>query len=268
MNITLYAKMLKVHAKSISSYAIGSALYLLLIIGIYPSIADAPGLNELMESMPESFLAAFGMEGGFQHVSDFIAGEYYGLLYVVILSIFCLMTASQLMARHIDRGSMAYILATPNSRKKIAFTQALVLITGLLIIGLTTALAGVIGTEILIEDKPFEAMTFMNVNLVGILLFYVISGYSFLFSSMLNDERQALGISGLLTIVFYGMDLVGKMSDKLDWMVHLSLFSTFRPVEIARGSVDVWPTATFLFLLGTVLYAVAILIFSKRDLPL
>ncbi|MFP3442884.1 hypothetical protein R0K18_34630, partial [Pantoea sp. SIMBA_133] len=80
---------------------------------------------------------------------------------------------------------------------------------------------------------------------------FVISGYSFLFSCLLNDERQALGISGLLTIVFYGMDLVGKMSEKLDWMVHLSLFSTFRPVEIARGSVDVWPTATFLFLLGT-----------------
>ena len=268
MNMTLYARMLKVHAKSISSYAIGSALYLLLIIGIYPSIADAPGLNELMESMPESFLAAFGMEGGFQHVSDFIAGEYYGLLYIVILSIFCLMTASQLMARHIERGSMAYILATPNSRKKIAFTQALVLLTGLLIIGLTTALTGVIGTEILIDDKPFEAMTFMKVNLVGILLFYVISAYSFLFSSLLNDERQALGLSGLLTIVFYGMDLIGKMSDKLDWMVNLSLFSTFRPVEIARGSVEIWPSMTFLFLIGTVLYALALMIFAKRDLPL
>ncbi|MGG1684258.1 ABC transporter permease subunit [Pseudalkalibacillus sp. NRS-1564] len=268
MNMTLYARMLKVHAKSISSYAIGSALYLLLIIGIYPSIADAPGLNELMESMPESFLAAFGMEGGFQHVSDFIAGEYYGLLYIVILSIFCLMTASQLMARHIERGSMAYILATPNSRKKIAFTQSLVLLTGLLIIGLTTALAGVIGTEILIDDKPFEAMTFMKVNLVGILLFYVISAYSFLFSSLLNDERQALGLSGLLTIVFYGMDLIGKMSDQLDWMVNLSLFSTFRPVEIARGSVEIWPSMTFLLLLGTVLYALAIMIFAKRDLPL
>ncbi len=268
MNMTLYAKMLKVHAKSISSYAIGSALYLLLIIGIYPSIADAPGLNELMDSMPESFLAAFGMEGGFQQVSDFIAGEYYGLLYIVILSIFCLMTSSQLMARHIDRGSMAYILATPNSRKKIAFTQALVLITGLLIIGLTTVLAGVVGTEVLIDDKPFEAMTFMKVNLVGILLFYAISSYSFLFSSLLNDERQALGLSGLLTIVFYGMDLIGKMSDKLDWMVNLSIFSTFRPVEIARGSVEVWPSITFLFILGTGLYALGIMIFAKRDLPL
>ncbi|WP_347548904.1 ABC transporter permease subunit [Pseudalkalibacillus hwajinpoensis] len=268
MNITLYAKMLKVHAKSISSYAIGSALYLLLIIGIYPSIADAPGLNELMESMPDSFLAAFGMEGGFQHVSDFIAGEYYGLLYIVILSIFCLMTSSQLMARHIDRGSMAYILATPNSRTKIAFTQAFVLLTGLLIIGLTTAFAGVVGTEVLIDDKPFEAMTFMKVNLVGILLFYAISGYSFLFSSLLNDERQALGISGLLTIVFYGMDLVGKMSDKLDWLVNLSLFATFRPVEIARGSVDIWPSVTFLLLLGTFLYGLGIFLFSKRDLPL
>ncbi|TKD69359.1 ABC transporter permease subunit [Pseudalkalibacillus hwajinpoensis] len=268
MNMTLYFKMLKVHAKSISSYAIGSALYLLLIIGIYPSVADAPGLNELMDSMPDSFLAAFGMEGGFQHVSDFIAGEYYGLLYIVILSIFSLMTSSQLMARLIDRGSMAYILATPNSRKKVAFTQSLVLITGLLIIALTTMLAGVIGTELLIDNKPFEAMTFIKVNLVGLLLFYAISAYSFLFSSLLNDERQALGISGLITIVFYGMDLIGKMSDKLDWLVNLSLFATFRPVEIARGSVEIWPSVTFLFILGTALYALGIILFSKRDLPL
>ncbi|TLS38740.1 ABC transporter permease subunit [Pseudalkalibacillus caeni] len=267
MNLALYRQMFKVHAKSFFSYGIGSAFYLVLIISIFPSIANAPGLNELMESLPKEFLAAFGMEGGFQELSDFIAGEYYGLLYIVILAIFSIMTATQLIARLVDRGSLAYLLSTPNSRTKIALTQALVLCTGLLIIGLFTTLTGIIGADLMIEEM-FEQSAFIKMNIVGILVFFVISGYSFLFSSLFNDERRALGLSAILTLLFFGLDMAGKLSEDFEWMRNLSLFSVFEPVEIARGGVDILPVSLALVAAGVLLFTAAIIIFKKRDLPL
>lgn len=42
MNLSLYKQMMKTNVKGIMSYAAGSAFYILLILGIYPSIAKKP----------------------------------------------------------------------------------------------------------------------------------------------------------------------------------------------------------------------------------
>lgn len=37
--------------------------------------------------------------------------------------------------------------------------------------------------------------------------------------------------------------MVGKLSDKLEWMKSLSLFTLFRPKEIAEGTYNIWPVS-------------------------
>ncbi|MGV3487789.1 MAG: ABC transporter permease [Tuberibacillus sp.] len=66
MNSKLYCSMVKANGKTIASYAIGSALYLWLMIWVYPSMANAKGINELIQSMPEGMLKAFGFTGVFK----------------------------------------------------------------------------------------------------------------------------------------------------------------------------------------------------------
>lgn len=268
MNGKLYRTMLKVYSKSITSYAIGSALYLWLIIALYPSIANAKGLQELMQSLPQGFLKAFDMEAGFQSLGDFIAGKYYGSLLVVILAIFSLITASQLIAKLVERGSMAYLLATPNSRRTISVTQALVLITGLLVIVGATTVTGLLVGIYGIEGTDFQTAGFLKVNLMVFLLFFVVSGYAFLFSCWLNDEKQALGISAVITMLFYGADFAGKLSENLEWTRNISLFSLFDPVGIANESVSIVGSSLFLAILGIILYSIGTFLFQKRDLPL
>lgn len=266
MNFALYKQMLKVHAKTIFSYSIGSAFYLLLIVAIYPSIAGSKAMEKLLKQMPEQWLKAFGFNTGMGNMTEFIAGEYYSLLFILILSVYCIMTANQLMARLIDRGSMSYLLATPNSRQKIAFTQALVLLTGLVAIVLVTTIAGIAGDKWLVSNYSLNRSSFFEMNLVGLLLFFAISGYSFFFSAIVNDEKQALALSAGVTFLFYCFDLVGKIADKVEWLRNLSLFSAFRPSEIAQGNVELLPVCSLLFSLGMISYIAAILIFSKRDL--
>jgi ABC-2 type transport system permease protein len=266
MNFALYKQMLKVHGKSMLSYSIGSSFYLLLIVGIYPSIAGSKEMEKLLQQMPEQWLKAFGLNTGMGNLTEFIAGEYYSLLFILILSIYCIMTANQLMARLIDRGSMAYLLATPNSRQKIAFTQAFVLLTGIVMIVLITTIAGIIGDEWLVSDYSLDRTLFVKMNLVGLLLFFAISGYSFFFSAIVNDEKQALALSAGVTFLFYCCDLVGKLAEKVEWLRNISLFATFQPAEIAQGNAELLPVCILLFALGMISYIAAILIFSKRDL--
>lgn len=269
MNGSLFKAMLKINGKGIFSYAFGAAFYMLLIIWIYPSIAKSDALDQLLKEMPANYLNAFGFEGGMlDDLSGFLAGEYYGLLYLIILLIFSVVTATQLIARLIDRGSMAYLLATSTSRTKIAITQSSILIIGLLVITLFSILPVLIGANWIIEDADINISRFIKMNIVGFLLFFVIGGYSFLFSCIFNDEKRALAVSGGLSIIFFAINLVSKMSSDFEWLKNLTIFSAFQPSEIAKGTVDILPVSLALGGVGIILYAIAIFVFQKRDLPL
>lgn len=76
---------------------------------------------------------------------------------------------------------MAYLLATPVSRVKIAVTQASVLILGLLIIVVVTYVAGIVGAEWFLQDNNLNKELFLKINIVGGLTFLVVSAYSFSF---------------------------------------------------------------------------------------
>ncbi|WP_442602363.1 ABC transporter permease subunit [Paenibacillus sp. KN14-4R] len=269
MNTTLYKQMMKVNLKGFMNFAIGSAFYILLMFGLYPSIAtSASAIDELVKAMPEGIARAFSLSG-FGSAEAFISGEYYGLILVLILAIVCVQVSTQLMAKLVDQGSMAYILATPTTRGKVAFSQAAVLVTGLFMIIAVTTLAGLGGKAWFLGDAyAFDTSRFIQMNLMAFLLFFAVSGISFLVSALSNDEKKALGISGLITFLFFSLDLLGKISDKIDWMRNLSIFSLYRPADIVKGQGDILVPCMVLVAIGIVTFALAILLFRKRDLPL
>ncbi|PKR84123.1 ABC transporter permease subunit [Heyndrickxia camelliae] len=269
MNASLFFSTLKTNGKTLFSYAIGSAFYVLLIMLIYPSFAKSNAMDVVLKQMPQKYLNAFGLDGGMpQNLSGFLAGEFYGLLFLLILMIYSVILSSQLMVRLVDRGSMAYLLSTSASRTKVAVTQAAILIFGLLLITVITIATVLIGSDLMIKGNDLEVSNFIQMNVVGFLLFFVISGYSFFFSCVFNDEKRVLAVSGGLSVIFFAIHLVAKMSTDYDWLKYFTVFSTFDPSGIAKGTVNILPISLALGFSGIVLYTLAILIFSKRDLPL
>jgi len=270
MKSPLFKQMMKINLKGISNYAFGSAFYILLMFWLYPEIAENTGaLNELMKALPEGIVNAFGVQAGFGSMEAFISGEYYGLILPLLLSIFSIMMSTSLMARLIDQGSMAYLLSTPTSRQRIAGTQAGVLITALLLIMVVTTAAGFIGYALFIGDRyEFNGIRFILLNGIAWMLFFAVGGISFFISAVSSDEKKALGISGVITFGMFGLDMLGKISDSVEWLRFASLFSLYRPSEIASGGGDPILALVILFLIGVAGFTAGIITFSKRDLPL
>ncbi|MBP1948469.1 ABC transporter permease subunit [Virgibacillus litoralis] len=268
MSRSLFATMFKNKAKTVISFTLGSIFYLSLVIWLYPSVADSEAFDTMFKELPEGLMSAFGFNEGINSLSGFVAGEYYGLLFIIILLIYCVTTATQLIVRLVDQGSMAYLLSSGLSRSKIAMTQIAVILLGLIFIIVVTTISGVVGADIFIEEDNFNAANFVELNIVTFLLFFVISSYCFLFSCLFNDEKKTLSIAGGLSFVFFAVDMVSKISDKLDWMQNFTIFSTFKATEIAQGTVNIIPICIGLGVAGIILYSVAVFIFNKRDLPL
>lgn len=268
MNATLYKQMLKVNIKGFMNYAFGSAFYILLMFWLYPGMAkNTKALDELVQSMPEGVGRAFGLNG-FDSAEAFISGEYYGLILVLILAIVCVQLSTQLLAKLVDQGSMAYLLSTPTTRGKVVFTQASVLTTGLFLIIAVTTIAGFVGKAWFLGDYEFDTTKFIQMNVSAFLLFFAVGGISFLVSSLCNDEKKALGISGFITFGFFSLDLLGKLSEKIDWMRKITIFSLYKPGEIIKGNLDLVSSSIVLASIGIVSFGLAVVLFRKRDLPL
>ncbi|UKS29272.1 ABC transporter permease [Paenibacillus sp. HWE-109] len=269
MNTTLYKQMMKVNVKGFMNYAIGSAFYIILMFWLYPSIGrSAKAIDELVQSMPEGVGRAFGLNG-FGSAEAFISGEYYGLILVLILAIVCVQLSTQLMAKLIDQGAMGYLLSTPTTRGKVAFTQASVLVTGLFLIMAVTTLAGFLANIWFLRGEfEFNTSKFIEMNIAAFLLFFAIGGICFLISALSNDEKKALSLSGVITFGFFSLDLLAKISEQISWMKYFSIFTLYKPGEIINGNVDLTVSLSVLFIIGVITFGLAVMLFKKRDLPL
>ncbi len=268
MNGVLYWNELRANVKTISSYAFGLLFYLWIFIWVYPSFAGSQALNTLLRQMPKGLMKVLGYTVGVTHIGDFLGGEFYSLLYLIIMGIYAIFVATKLIAHLVDNGSMAYLLATPLSRVKVATTQAAVLISGVFVIGFVSTVGALLGVHWFVNHPDMNATYFVQMNIVGVLLFCVVSAYCFLFSCLVRDERTALGLSALLTILFYGLHMVGDLSTKLNWMNHLSLFTVFDPQNLIHGHGHFVIDSVSLVAVTVVLLGVAIVGFRRRELPL
>ncbi len=269
MNRPLYIQMMKLHIKTILGFSIGSALYVTLMTSLFPMIDEnIAEIDAMMGLFPDALLRALGLES-LSSYGQFISAEYYGLFYLLILGVFSVMLTVQLLARLVDRGSMAYLLSTQVSRVQVAITQVMVFMSSLFIIHVVTFGAGFLAATFLIETESTIAFSeFFQINFVGFLLFFAIGGYSLLLSALCNDEKNAFALAGVLTFTFYGMNMIGKIVTDIDWIRNFTPFSLYEPGQIASGDADVWMSSIVLALIGIVTYVLTVLIFKRRNLPL
>ncbi|UNL86797.1 ABC transporter permease subunit [Priestia koreensis] len=268
MNFHLLKANIKSQSKNLSTYALGSLMYLWILIWVFPSIVSTKGINELINSLPDNFLQATGLEGGITELNSYLAGEYYGLIFLLLLTIFSIVVSTQLVAQLVDRGAMAYLLTTPSSRVRVVTTQAVTLIIGLVTVVLFNYVGGIVGASLFLEKHQINTSVFLKINIMGGMLFLLVCAYSFFFSCVLNDEKYAMGASAGLTLFFYGLDMFGKLSEDLEWLRNISIFGLFRPQEIVAGKYEIGTSSILLLLASLVTFILSIVLFKKRDLPL
>lgn len=236
-----------------------------MITAMYdPKLGES--LKMMAESMPDLF-AAFGMLDAGSSMIEFISNYLYGFLLVVFPLVFIILLSSRLMARYIDRGSMAYLLATPHKRSKIALTEAVTMVLFLLILcTYVTGFVTLVSEGMFKGELDIQKYMFINVGWFGLLLF--LGGICFCSACVFNDSKFALGIGGGVCIAFVLFQMVSQVGDKfeaLKYATPLTLFDTGK--IIAGDESSIWLCA-LLYVSGLIFYSIGILVFSKKDLSI
>ncbi len=248
----------------------------LIIIGVLmiylPTIASMynpetqKSLNDMLKMMPQQLIAAMGFTGEMGTLLKFLGTYFYGFLILLLPMIYTIIVANRSIASHVDKGSMAYLLATPNTRARIAWTQALfLLVSTALLLGFVT-LVGIGMCELLFPGE-LDIKGFLLLNCGALLLYFALTGISFFSSCLFNDTKSSLALGAGLPVGFLLLQMVADTGEKFEFLQYLSLYTLFDPAKIASGD-GYLPSFIALAVIGVVLYGLGIYTFTKRDLPL
>lgn len=242
-------------------------LYAAVIIGMFDP-KDAQAGQKLLESMPAGFTKALGIQLIAPGLTSFLGTTMYSMPYMLFMVVFALITANSLIAHSVDRGSMACYLSTPVSRTKVALTQAAILVMGQVIMAAFLTLVSILISVSMFGSEALDVEAFLRLNLMGLLLFFIIGAYSFLFSCLFNDEKYSISCSTGLTLIFYVLNAIGNMNGEDSVLNKISILGAFNPAKIVNGSFEILLPAILFGIAGIIIYGASIIIFNKRNLPL
>ena len=132
INLALYKREMKGSVKLLLIFGAILTMYVSVIITMYdPQMMKT--LDSFAEVMPE-LMASVGMKTNAADLLGFMVSYLYGFILLIFPMLFCILRGNALIAKYVDRGSMALLAAAPVKRRTIAFTQMGVLVSGILLL--------------------------------------------------------------------------------------------------------------------------------------
>lgn len=263
INMTLYKFGIKEMWKTLLIFASVLTMYFIIIISMFdPELNNA--LDAFAKSMPE-MMSVFGMVVSSGTLLGFLSAYLYGFLMVVFPMIFSILCANRLIARHVDQGSMTYLLAAPVKRETVAFTQMKVLATGIFTLVIYTMIIGIITSEIVFPGD-LDKGKFILLNLGVLSLHLFIGGICFLCSCLFNDTKMSIGFGAGIPALSFVIQMLANAGEKARNAKYLTFFTLFNPDGIIAGETAALWQILVLFVGAIILFTVGIVVFKNKDL--
>lgn len=265
MNTTLLKKEMKSNWILFVIFLGVVSLYGVMIVMMFdPKMGES--LKMMADSMPQIF-AAFGMLNVGVTLLEFITGYLYGMLLIVFPAVYIIILANRLVAKYVDNGSMAYLLAVPEKRRKTVTSQAVFLVLSLvvMVVYITCLL---LATEQIMFPGELDTAAFIRVNvgLLGLMVF--LAGVCFCASCLCNESKISTGIGTAVVVYAVLVQMISRVGDKFEYLKYATPLTLFDVDGLSAGDGKAWLMCGVLYVVGILLMCVGIVRFSKRNLPL
>ena len=265
MNGVLFRRSARSLWKTWVVFAAVLSLYVSMITAMFDPKLNAT-LDEIVTAMPQ-LMNMVGMQAGSSSLGGFLINYLYGFLLLLLPLVFSILAANRLVARWVDTGSMAYLLVSPNTRARVARTQALVLIAGgTLLAAYCTALA--VGCAAAMFPGELDVPAYLVVNAGLLCLHLALGGFCFFVSCLFNESRLSVALGAGVPVLFFLIRMLANMGGRLEKLKYATVFTLFDPTGLFRGDSAAYAGAAVLLALGLGFYALGTAVFSRRDLPL
>lgn len=238
-------------------------LYTTVIIYMYnPELSSM--LSGYQEALPE-MMKAVGMTGVATNLLEWIQIYLYGFIMMIFPLIFIIVLVNKLLMSYIDTGSMANLLATPNSRGKIIRTQLLSIFIWVTILMVAVTILGISYSQIEFPGK-LDVSRYITLNVCTLFLWFTIASITFCTACFVIDSKYFYLIGAGLPIAFFLFQMLGNMGDKLEIFKYMTIYTLLPTNKIVTGANDFWLPVLGLLGIAVVLSAIGCFRFKKRDM--
>lgn len=244
-------------------------LVLLMYSGVMISMFDPAtidSLKQMFELFPPEVMSMLGFAESFSDMTGYLASWLYGLLMIGFPMVYSIMLSNKLVAKTVDNGSIACLLATPDSRTKIIVTKAIYAIISMIVM-LTIVYAFNVTISNVMFPGSLNVETFTQLNITVLLVNLVVLAITFCCSCIFSDAKYAIGVSTAIPVGFLLIKMMSGASSKLDFLAKCSIFGWYDPMKIAGGEVAVVANVAYLVII-IVLFVVSVIVFKRKRLAI
>ncbi|MEX0621882.1 MAG: ABC transporter permease subunit [Candidatus Woykebacteria bacterium] len=264
---SLFLKTIRKNIFGLAVYTLISAAFVWMYVAFYPSLAkESEILKKSFEALPKEFFQAFDIEIGtyFSSLEGFLSGEYFSIIWPIVLIILTIAYASTSIAGEVEKGTIELLLAQPISRLKIFLAKYF---SGIVIIAAFVLLSNFSAVPFAaLHNVDYQLQNYLTMSIIGFLFGFAIFGICTLLSSLSSTKGRPAAITGGVLIIMYALNIFSAFQESIDNLKFASFFHYYDFKEaIVNNSIDITNVSLFLAV-GIITTVAATVVFIKRDI--
>jgi ABC-2 type transport system permease protein len=211
---------LRLRRRGTIGYAVGMALYVLIVVALYPSFKDDASLNDFTKG--NSTLAAlFGASGSLTSPVGWLNANIYSNFLPLIALVITLGYGAACIAGQDEEGTLALVVTLPRSRRGILAQKAVALIVLSLPTIVATLVASFVGRAFELTINPWHLV---GVSLTVLLLAVDLGALAMFVGALTGARGEALGIGSSVAAAMY---LISSLAPVTNWVHPIQYLSLF-----------------------------------------
>jgi beta-exotoxin I transport system permease protein len=201
-------------------YAIGLAVYTLVVVALYPAFKDATDLDQMLSDQP-GLSAMFGISGSLTTPDGWLSGNVYANFLPLILLFVTIGHGAATLAGEEERGRLDLVLALPFSRRALLLQKAAAMALTAAVVAGITFLAALVGRAF---DVDVVAASLATTTLGALLMALAFGFVALAIGGGTGQRGLAIGVTSAIAAASY---LVSSLGPVVDWLApwrRLSLF--------------------------------------------
>lgn len=258
---------LKQHRNQIWLWGGGLAFLALLLIGMVGDMGLIESYAQIMESLPDELMSAFGADMAAISTPDgFIAFGFFSYI-LIIIAIYAVNAGLDIVATDEDEGMLDIVLTLPVLRRQLVIERFLAFAVITVSILLVSFIGFVIGAQFTTFEMNLGGMFLGIISLIPSTLFIIV--LVVLCSVIFRRKSSALAVAVVIILVSYFVDMLAMTTtnDVIQAMSYLSFFTYSKSQAVVTDGV-IWRDLAVLGVVTGALFLLTLYLFDRRDVGL
>lgn len=262
---SIFLKTLRDMRGALAWWAGGLGVMNAWFVTFFPAISTASQLEEYIRSLPESFMAMFGITDTMlvTTLPGFLTMELMSFWLPGLTVAFGVAFGSSLISREEDQGSLDMLLSNPVPRWRTALEKFAALVVFTAIVMAANWLGLLIGVLLIDADPSGVKLLDGMLSVTALTLFFAALAYCL--TCLRRGHGLALGVSAGLAVVTYFVNTLSELAGLPEWTARLSPWYYFHGDTVLADGLQ-WGHFGLLIGLAAALVLLGAWGFSQRDL--